>query len=178
MLGSRCTLGLRCGTERALDLKLVISWRGRAQLVSEQQPRVWRGGDDVPSVERGVKILGTPLVSTPAQGGSRTPNRSCWTAFLTFQTCSRPGLYCCTARLPVQTTSTDVVPPELSQEFANSHDEALWRCLSAVLGVPPTLCNPRVRDTITLPLAFGWDGIAERESDGHSIVLGELGLTH
>ena len=33
----------------------------RAQLVSEQQPRVWRGGDDVPPVERGVKILDTPL---------------------------------------------------------------------------------------------------------------------
>ena len=52
-----------------------------------------------------------------------------------------------------------VVPPELSQEFANSHDEALWKCLSAVLGVPPTLCNPRVRDTITLPLAFGGMGL-------------------
>ena len=68
-----------------------------------------------------------------------------------------------------------VVPPELSQEFATSHDKSLWRCLSAVLGVPPTLCNPRVRDTITLPLAFGGMGLRSASRTAIPAILGELG---
>ena len=136
----------------------------RAQLVSEQQARVWRGGDDVLSVERGVKILGTPLGNPECVSHQlrvvrehqqvlldRIPDlpdvQSAWALFVV-------ALRGCPCNCFIR-----VVPPELSQEFANSHDEALWRCLSAVLGVPPTLYNPCVRDTITLPLAFGGMGL-------------------
>ena len=76
----------------------------RAQLFSEQQPRVWRGGNDVPSVERHHKAIRN--TSPTSSGSFVSTNKSCWTAFLTFQTCSRPGLCCCTALLPVQTTSS------------------------------------------------------------------------
>ena len=130
----------------------------RAQLVSEQQPRVWRGGDDVSSLERGVKTMGTPLGHPEYVSHQLRVVREHHKVLLgripDLPDVQSAWLCCCTARLPV----IRVVPPELSQEFANSHDEALWRCLSAVLWVPP-LCNPRVRDTITLPLAFGGMGL-------------------
>ena len=40
------------------DVMFVISWRGEHNLFRSSS---LRGGDDVPSVEKGVKILGTPL---------------------------------------------------------------------------------------------------------------------
>ena len=89
--------------------------------------------------------------SPTSSGWFMNTNRSCWTAFLTFvQSAWALLLHCAAVRANY---FIRVVPPVLSQEFAN---EALWRCLSAVLGVPPTLCNPRVGDTITLLWLLEW----------------------
>ena len=52
-----------------------------------------------------------------------------------------------------------VVPPELSDEFATSHDNALWMCLSRVLDMPPDACDRSARDVASLPLAFGGMGL-------------------
>ena len=52
-----------------------------------------------------------------------------------------------------------VVPPELSDEFATSHDNALWMWLSRVLDMPPDACDRSARDVASLPLAFASMGL-------------------
>ena len=117
----------------------------RAQLVSEQQPRVGRGGDDVPSVERGVKILGTPrghpeyvshqlrVVCEHQQVLlDRIPDlpdvQSAWALLL----------HCAAARANY---FIRVVPPELSQEFANSHDEVFVSSVGGATNIVQPTCS-------------------------------------
>ena len=51
-----------------------------------------------------------------------------------------------------------VVRPEATVAFVRAHDEGLWTCLSAILGVLATLCSETAREVASLPLAMGGMG--------------------
>ena len=131
MLGSRCT---KVWNRAGVRLEACDFLERRAHSVSEQ-PRVWRGGADA-VLERGIKILGTSLGHPEYVSNGQFGNisRSCWTAFLRFRTCNRRGLFLQHCASPRAEYFIRVDLFELFQEFANSHDEALRRCLSGVLG--------------------------------------------
>ena len=52
-----------------------------------------------------------------------------------------------------------VVGPELVNSFAEIHDQRLWRCLCAIVGVPSETCDGLTRATATLPLSLGGLGL-------------------
>ena len=119
----------------------------RAQLVVERA-RVWRGGDEAGTAEQGHPLQHvrehhqTLLDRIPL-----VPDvQSCWALLL----------HCAAARANY---FIRVVPPELSEEFATSHDNALWMCLSRVLDMPPDACARSAKDAASLPLAFGGMGL-------------------
>ena len=65
-------------------------------------------------------------------------------------------LHCVSARANYQLR---VVRPELVNSFAESHDQGLWRCLCAIVGVPAETCDGLTRATCTLPLSLGGLGL-------------------
>ena len=64
--------------------------------------------------------------------------------------------HCASARANYQLR---VVRPELVNSFAESHDQGLWRCLCAIVGVPAETCDGLTRATATLPLSLGGLGL-------------------
>ncbi len=126
-------------------------------------PRAWRGGNETPPAQRGVKILGTPLghaefvkktladlLTEQRTLLERIPNvqgaQAAWLLLL-FCAAARPNYY------------TRVVPPSLSAEYALEHDEALWSCLCNVLGVHEEEATPEWRTVSQLPFRDGGLGI-------------------
>ena len=134
----------------------------RAQLVVERA-RVWRGGDEAGTAEQGIKILGTPLGHPDFVQNQLQHVREHHQTLLDriplvpdVQSCWALLLHCAAARASY---FIRVVPPELSEEFATSHDNALWMCLSRVLDMPPDACARSAKDTASLLLAFGGMGL-------------------
>ena len=134
----------------------------RAQLVVESA-RVWRGGDEAGTVAQGIKILGMPLGHPDFVHNQLQHVREHQQTLLgriplvpDVQSCWALLLHCVAARANY---FIRVVPPELSAEFATSHDNALWMCLSRVLDVPPDACTRSAKDAVSLPLAFGGMGV-------------------
>ena len=70
-----------------------------------------------------------------------------------------------------------VVHLELSDEFATSHDDALWLSLSRVLDMRHDACARSARDAARLPLAFGGMGL-EVLSERRFQPVGPVGGTH
>ena len=140
----------------------------RLAQVSDPEARVWKGSD-IPTVEQGVRILGTPLghpdyVHTFLQNVldehavllSRIPLvedvQSAWALLL----------HCARGRANYMLR---VVMPEAVQRFAEGHTNGLWACLRNILGSTVDL-DPTTRDICTLPLSLGGIGLrnAERTS--------------
>ena len=132
-------------------------------LLVVERARVWRGGDEAGTVEQGIKILGTPLghpdfVQNQLQQVREhhqtlldrillVPGRAVVLGSLAPLRCSAGKLF------------HSSVPPELSEEFATSHDNALWMCLLRVLDMPLDACARSAKDAASLPLAFGGMGL-------------------
>ena len=123
--------------------------------------KVWRGSQ-LPTVERGIKVLGTPLghedyVARHLEAVTdeqrilleRIPRvqdvQSAWLLLL----------HCASAWANYQLRS---VPPNATSEFAAVHDEGLWRCLCSILQVDPAQPDT-VRETATVPLSLGGLGL-------------------
>ena len=127
----------------------------RATIPSAQ---VWKGLE-LHASARGIKVLGTPLghpefVHARLEALTekhqvlleRIPKiadvQSAWALLL----------HCANAR---SNYYLRVVRPA----FARAHDEGLWTCLSAIMGVPSTLCSETAREVASLPLAMGGMGL-------------------
>ena len=108
----------------------------RIAQASDSEARVWRGSE-VPTSERGVRMLGTPLghddnvhlTRTLAQHDvllSRIPLvedvQSAWSLLL----------HCAGARANFLLR---VVRPDLVHRFATGHNQGLWNCLSRILSI-------------------------------------------
>ena len=136
-----------------------------ARTVSEEA-RVWRGAADIPEVERGIKVLGTPL-GHPVFVQHQLARVRAHQQVLLDRIPAIPDVqsawallsHCAAART---TYFIRVVPPECVSNFARSHDTALWECLCRMLGVPPNSCQGSARAASQL-LAFGGLGLRSAE---------------
>ena len=123
---------------------------------------VWRGSG-LPLSEQGINILGTPLgheefvrnhlmrtIEEHTVLLDRIPTvpdvQSAWALLL----------HCANARANY---SLRVVRPELVTQFAEAHDEGIWRCMCAVLGVATDQCDALAKATASLPLSMGGVGL-------------------
>ena len=127
-----------------------------------EHARVWRGGE-AGTAEPGIKILGTPLGHTDFVRNQLQHVREHQQMLLDriplipdVQSSWALLLHCAAAWANYYIR---VVLPELSDEFATSHDNALWMCLSRVLDMFPDACDRSARDMASLPLAFGGMGL-------------------
>ena len=134
----------------------------RVAEVHDPTARVWRGSE-VPLAEQGVKVLGTP-VGHDEYVRSLLEKIQAKQQFLLNAIPTVPDvqsawlllLHCASARANYQLR---VVRPELVNSFAESHDQGLWRCLCAIVGVPAETCDGLTRATATLPLSLGGLGL-------------------
>ena len=52
-----------------------------------------------------------------------------------------------------------VLPPDQVLRFAQVHDDRLWQCFCALLGIPPDQCDRTAANNSTLPLSLGGLGL-------------------
>ena len=134
-----------------------------AARAQDENAIVWRGDHELPVVQQGVKLLGTPLgragfvedqlaklsVSHSVlfeRIQAVTDLQVAW-LLLVFCAASRANYY------------LRVVHPRLVHTFAEHHDAAVWRCLQGLLGI--------AGDGLTLDLAqlpFHWGGLGLRSA--------------
>ena len=142
------------------------------------EARVWKGSN-LSTGQQGIKVLGTPLrhpdfVSAHLDGKiqehelllSRIP------AVPDLQSAWALLVHCASARA---TFLLRVVRPEMTHRFASAHDAQLWGCLCQLLDITTTRCDVGSRDTATLPLAMGGNGVAKRHAHPIPSLLGQLG---
>ena len=96
---------------------------------------------------RTSRVRGAPVV-----GRATTPANSLRPNFPDVQSAWALLLHCATARANY---FFRVVPPDNSHPYVVAHDNALWRCLCAVLRVPEDMCAFSVRKAV---FAFGGIG--------------------
>ena len=104
--------------------------------VAELGAGVWRG--DAPEEERGFVALGTPI-GHPAYVAAHTHTRLLEEARLLQELPLLPDLQCAWLLLsmcasPRADHILRTLPPDLSASYARGHDDAVWRCLLALLG--------------------------------------------
>ena len=133
----------------------------RIAVQSDPDAVVWRGSD-VPTVQQGIKILGTPLghhdyvqnqLERVADEHQRfmdmlpsVPNlQSSWLLLV----------HCASARANYLLRT---VCPDSVRGFAEAHDRGLWECVCTLLNIPIHQ-DQSTRDTATLPLSLGGLGL-------------------
>ena len=116
---------------------------------------MWRGSD-LPTVEQGIKVLGTLSGSCWNPPGPSGDVQCAWNLLL----------HSAAARANCQLR---VVRPELTTAFAQGHDDGVWSCLC-----DPTAAHTRQVATL-LPLSW-WIGTSERNPHQADCLLGELGI--
>ena len=104
--------------------------------IAELGANVWRG--DAPEAERGFVALGTPL-RHPGFVAAHTDTRLLEEARLLQELPLPPDLQCAWLLLamcasPRADHLLRTLPPDLSASYARGHDDAVWRCLLALLG--------------------------------------------
>ena len=128
--------------------------------IHDPEAIVWRGDVSLPTVDQGVRLLGTPL-GHPDFVRAQLASWSTVHDQLMQQVPTIPDLqcawmmllYCCAGRANY---TLRVVHPGLSATFAAHHDASLRRCLSRLLGVDPSLVY---WDLASLPLSLGGLGL-------------------
>ena len=130
---------------------------------------VWRGDPDIPSNERGVRVLGTPVrhrdfVEAQVQqtGEVHAVLLSRISAVSDLQCAWLILLFCASARANYLLR---VVHPSWSQGFATTHDNAVWNCLCGLLDIAGT---QQMRDRASISLSKGGLGIRSATRDRDS----------
>ena len=134
-----------------------------ARIADPRTRGVWRGSHDARLEEQGITILGTP-VGRPefvVHALSRIAERQgellqkipevkdLQCAWLIL-------LYCGVTRATFYVRS---VRPDLTENFAEQHDEQVCRCFCELVGVAPAAPAASVRASTSLPLAAGGLGL-------------------
>ena len=138
----------------------------RIAQVADPDARVWRGSGetDLPPVQQGITVLGTPLGHPSFVQGhlekkvaeqrtllERIPLKSV--------ICSQRGLSCSTVRLLGRTTFLRVVEPQAVAEYATLHDNGTWNCLCHILHISPEQGADTRSAAANLPLVLGGLGV-------------------
>ena len=108
--------------------------------------RVWRGSE-LPTVEQGIKVLGTPIGHKLLR--KIQDKRRVLLDAISAQTSSQCG--CC--------SSIALHHVRISTSFAQSHDQGFWQCLCTVMNILVDGCDPVTRATASLPLSLGGTGL-------------------
>ena len=124
---------------------------------------VWRGDPLLQTSSQGFKILGTPIgheAFVKAQLMARRADHD----VLLERILAVPDLqaawllmsYCASARVNF---ALRTVRPDLVGEFCASHDAAIWKCVTKILGVEASVVPDLTRRTVSLPFSRGGLGI-------------------
>ena len=121
----------------------------------------WRGGDDLPTTERGLIILGTPVghddfVQTHLEK-IRNEQETLVEVLKKFPDTQAAWLIlsmCVTVRPNYLLRS---LPPNTTQSFAKHHDDSVWKCICELLGTDAGETN--ARQLAELPLRLGGLGL-------------------
>ena len=139
-------------------------WSNLQQMASKEDPEavVWRGDTSLPTLRQGLLILGTPVGHDDfvkehlrsrrekhdvLQRIPAVPNFQAAWLLLTFCAAARANFTMRTVR------------PALVEEFAASHNHAIWTCLVKILGIDGSAVSEAAKKSVTLPLSTGGLGI-------------------
>ena len=122
---------------------------------------VWRGSE-LPTHERGLKVLGTPVghpdfvrANLEQRSRSHQPFLDRISLLEDTQSAWLLLVHCAAAR---GNYFTRVVEPDACREFCERNDTALWECLCRIMQISPSQQND-VRHTASMPMVFGGLGL-------------------
>ena len=132
------------------------------------QAVVRRGDQGLPTVQQGLKVLGAPVghpdyvKASMTQKGVEHDHLEMITHVPDVQAAWLLLLYCASTRANFFLRT---VAPELTLEFAQRHDEQVFKCLSKVLQTE--MLHPHHHVAATMPLTLGGLGLgnAQRTRD-------------
>ena len=141
-------------------------WSNLQQMASKEDPDavVWRGDTFLPTSRQGLLILGTPVGhdfvkeqllirrekhDVLLQRIPAVPHLQAAWLLLTFFAAARANFTLRTVR------------PALVEEFAASHNHAIWTCLVKILGIDGSAVSEAAKKAVTLPLSTGGLGIQD-----------------
>ena len=129
----------------------------------DPRARVWRGSHEDRPEDQGITILGTPvgrqefveqelakIIADHSELLTRIPSvqdLQCAWLLLLYCGAARANFYIRTIR------------PELTANFARSHDDQIWHCFCRLLRIGPDAVAPSAKAATSLPLAAGGLGL-------------------
>ena len=133
-----------------------------AARIDDPEAVVWKGNPWLPQGQQGIKILGVPVGrkefleheldsrasshAEPLEKIPRVKDLQCAWLILLFCGVSRANFF------------IRAVSPDHSLQFAQRHEEQIWRCLTTLIGVAPEAISESARYAATLPLSSGGMG--------------------
>ena len=131
-------------------------------VLSDPRAVVWRGAEELPMHQRGMKVLGTPLGHTEfieAQLEMLTAEHQTLLHRIPLiedvQSAWSILVHCAAARA---NHVARVVEPLTARQFCERHDIGLWRCLCAVVQISPDQPEDVV-EAASLPMVLGGVGL-------------------
>ena len=113
---------------------------GRAALAEDETAIVWRGSEELPAHKRGIKVLGTPLGHpdfVQAHLDKLTAQHQILLDRIPYVEDTQAAwlllVHCAAARANY---IARVVAPLAAEQFCDTHDMGLWRCLCSILQIP------------------------------------------
>ena len=112
---------------------------------------VWKGNPELPLSQQGIKILVEHELESKARSHAellekipRVKDLQCAWLILLYCGVSRANFFI-----------RAVSPDHCSLQFAQKHEEQIWRCLTTLIGVAPKEISESARSAATLPLSSG-----------------------
>ena len=135
----------------------------RIARAEDPDARVWRGSE-LPVVQQGIKVLGTPLGHS-AFVAAHLNKKADEQALLLERIPAIPDLqsswalllHCAAAR---SNYLLRVVKPEATRLYAQRHNDGLWKCLCEMLHMDPD-SSADLRETASMPLCPGGMGLRD-----------------
>ena len=123
---------------------------------------MWRGSEELPTHQRSIKVLGTPLGHpdiVQAHLDKLTAQHQILLDRIPYVEDTQAAwlllVHCAAARANY---IARVVAPLAAEQFCNTHDMGLWRCLCSILQIPMEQ-EADVRGAASMPLVLGGAGL-------------------
>ena len=116
-----------------------------------------------PPINQGLMVLGTPL-GHPAYVAHRLQSllqdhRAFLDCIPAVPDLQAAWLLLCHCAGPRANYYLRALPPEVTAEFADGHDQALWTCFCSLLDIDPAEASPQAPQIAQLPLRLGGLGL-------------------